>query len=439
MTDTKHNTEPTSVERTEAALAAIAVHNPSTNAFILVDADGARAQARAADDERRRGIDRGPLHGVPISIKDLIDISGQPTTAGSRVLEHNVAVADAPVITRLRAAGAVIVGKTNLHEFALGTTSEDSGFGPTRHPLDPSRSPGGSSGGSAVSVATGMSEMSVGTDTGGSIRIPASICGLVGLKPSIHDVPTEGVIPLSTTFDHVGPITKSVADAAAMWRVLADRLDDAVITPAPSDLRLGMLTGYFLDPLESTVRAAFERAIARLRDANIQVADRQIADATDIHPTYVNVVLPEAAAWHAKFLDTRGPQYTDNVRARLIAGRDISAVKYFEAIHACDRFREQVDAALARPERVDALVLPTLPITAPVLGQGELVIDGRAVNVRAAMLRNTQLFNMTGHPAISLPLRMPAGVLPCGLQLVGRLDKTAELLAIADACEKIVK
>lgn len=432
----------TSAERTDAALAAIAAHNQRTNAFIRVDAEGARAQARAADDERARGIDRGPLHGIPISIKDLIDIAGQPTTAGSRVLEHNIAAADAPLITRLRAAGAVIVGKTNLHEFALGTTSEDSGFGAIHHPLDPSRSPGGSSGGSAVSVATGMSEMSVGTDTGGSVRIPASICGVVGLKPSIHDVPTNNVIPLSTTFDHVGPLTKSVADAAAMWRVLADQPSAVVATPKAGDLRLGLLTGYFLDPLESTVRAALDRAIERLREANIQIADCQIADASQIHPTYVDVVLPEAASWHRKHLDTRGPLYTKNVRARLIAGRDISAVQYFTALQACDSYRSQVDALLAS---VDALVLPTLPITAPVIGQGTVTLHspsgthaGQSVNVRAAMLRNTQLFNMTGHPAISLPLPMPAGVLPCGLQLVGRLDKTAELLAIAAACEKII-
>lgn len=425
----------TSAERTAAALAAIAAHNQRTNAFTRVDADGAQAQARAADDEKRRGVDRGPLHGVTVSIKDLIDIAGQPTTAGSRVLEQSIATADAPIITRLRAAGAVIVGKTNLHEFALGTTSEDTASGPIRHPLDPSRSPGGSSGGSAVSVATGMAEMSVGTDTGGSIRIPSSVCGLVGLKPSIHDVPRSGVIPLSTTLDHVGPITRSVADAAAMWRILADHPDASVATPKPGEFRLGLLAGYFTEPLESVVRAAFDQAIGRLLVAKVSVGTCEIADTAGIHSAYVDVVLPEAAAWHAKLLGALGHLYTNNVRARLTAGLDIPAVKYFNAIHACEAYRAQVDALLTR---FDALVLPTLPITAPVIGQDDVTIDDQKVNVRAAMLRNTQLFNMTGHPAISLPLPVPAGVMPCGLQLVGRLDRTAELLAIAAACEKIV-
>jgi aspartyl-tRNA(Asn)/glutamyl-tRNA(Gln) amidotransferase subunit A len=428
--------EMTSVERVEAALAAIAIHNAGTNAFITVDADGARAQARQADAERARGIDRGPLHGVPISIKDLIDIAGQATTAGSLVLADNLATTDAPVITRLREAGAVLIGKTNLHEFALGTTCEDSGFGPVRHPRDPSRSPGGSSGGSAVAVATGMSVMSVGSDTGGSIRIPASACGIVGLKPSLRDVPTDGVIPLSTTFDHVGPLTNTVEDAAALWRVLAARPTDTVATPDLSSLRFAVLDGYFLQPLESPVRDAFERTVVALRRAGAAIEKRSIAATASILDVYVRVVLSEAAAWHARYLDTRGDRYRPTVRARLLAGRNFTAVDYLSARESCDAFRVSVDLAL---HGVDALLLPTLPILAPTLGQDDIVIGDSSVPVRAAMLRNTQLFNMTGHPAISLPMRMPDGVLPAGVQFVGRLDRTSTLLAIAAACEKIVR
>ena len=223
------------IDQVEASLAAIAEHGARTNAFILVDAEGARAAAEAVDDERKRGIDRGPLHGMPISIKDLIDIAGQPTTAASRVRAGHVATRDAPVVERLREAGAVLIGKTNLHEFALGTTSEETAFGAVHNPHDVSRSPGGSSGGSAAAVAVGMGLASIGSDTGGSIRIPAAACGIVGLKPTLGEVPTDGVVPLCLTFDHVGPLTQSVADAAAIWAVLAGRPIPRIEAPEPRE------------------------------------------------------------------------------------------------------------------------------------------------------------------------------------------------------------
>ena len=196
-------------DRVESALGAISAHNPSTNAFISVRAEEARLDAKAADRERAAGVDRGPLHGIPISIKDLIDEAGRVTTAASKVLADRVPAIDAPVVARLRHAGAIVIGRTNLHEFSLGTTSEESAFGPVRNPADLTRSAGGSSGGSAVAVACGMGLASIGTDTGGSIRIPAAACGIVGLKPGYNEVPTAGVIPLSPSLDHVGPLTTS--------------------------------------------------------------------------------------------------------------------------------------------------------------------------------------------------------------------------------------
>src|SRR5689334_2653903 len=241
----------------DASLAAIAEHGARTNAFILVDEVGARQAARAVDDERRRGIDRGPLHGMPISIKDLIDVAGQPTTAASRVRAGHVATRDATVVQRLREAGAVIIGKTNLHEFALGTTSEESAYGAVRNPRDPSRSAGGSSGGTAAAVALGMGTISVGSDTGGSIRIPAAASGVVGLKPTLGEIPTDGVVPLSSTFDHLGPITTNVADAAALYFVLAGKKPTSVDVAPPTTIRLGALGGYFLALLDADVRTAF--------------------------------------------------------------------------------------------------------------------------------------------------------------------------------------
>ncbi|HMA24899.1 MAG: amidase, partial [Gemmatimonas sp.] len=279
---------PSAVDLLDASLAAIAEHGARTNAFILVDAEGARAAARVVDDERRRGIDRGPLHGMPISIKDLVDVAGQPTTAASRVRAEHIASHDAPVVRRLRDAGAVLIGKTNLHEFALGTTSEESAFGAVHNPHDVSRSAGGSSGGSAAAVATGMGLASIGSDTGGSIRIPAAACGVVGLKPSLGEVPTDGVVALSATFDHVGPLTRSVADAAAVWAVLAGRAIPRIESPPPRSLTLGALGGYFSALLASEVRAAFNEAIALLRASDIAIDPRAVKHTDAIVDTYVN-------------------------------------------------------------------------------------------------------------------------------------------------------
>lgn len=425
----------TSADLVEASLRAIDARNPETHAFIRVDAAAARAAAAEADAERRGGRDRGPLHGIPISIKDLIDVAGEPTTAASRVLEDNVAATDAPVVTRLRAAGAVILGKTNLHEFALGTTSEDSAYGAVRHPDDLTRSPGGSSGGSAVAVATGMGLATVGSDTGGSIRIPSACCGIVGLKPSFADVPREGVVPLSTSLDHVGPLALSVEDAAIVWAVLAGRPPLALDRSAPRRLTLRHVGGYF-DLMADDVRGAMKAAVRALGERGVAIEPGDIGDTEIITKTYVDIVLPEAAHWHARYLDTRGDRYTPPVRSRLESGRGIPAVDYLAAKAAQDALRRAVDAAL---DGVDALLLPTVPITAPPIGAVEVAVGpggAKMVGVRAAMLRNTQLFNLSGHPAVSLPL--PGAPLPVGLQLVGRFGDTAGLLAIALACERIL-
>jgi aspartyl-tRNA(Asn)/glutamyl-tRNA(Gln) amidotransferase subunit A len=425
-------TSRTAVDRLEASLAAIAEHNERTNAFILVDAEGARAAARAVDAERQRGVDRGPLHGVPVSVKDLIDVAGQPTTAASHVRTGHVAARDATVVQRLREAGAVIIGKTNLHEFALGTTSEESAFGAVRNPRDPSRSAGGSSGGSAAAVALGMGLMSVGSDTGGSIRIPAAASGVVGLKPTLGEVPTYGVVPLSNTFDHVGPITTSVADAAALYFVLAGTRPTRIDSASPKTITLGALGGYFTALLDHDVRAAFEGAVEQLRRCGVSIDDRAMEGTHMISDTYVNISLPEAANWHAPTLDSRPEDYQPPVRQRLEKGRMISAVEYLHARDMRDELSRAVDAAL---DGCDALVLPTLPIVAPVLGTQEVAMDnGERLAVRAAMLRLTQLFNITGNPAISLPI--PTKGLPVGLQLVGQRGNTDALLAVATACER---
>jgi aspartyl-tRNA(Asn)/glutamyl-tRNA(Gln) amidotransferase subunit A len=433
LADALRSHRTTSSAVTEHCLAAIAERNPSLNAFIAVFEDSAREQAARADRDIAAGRYRGPLHGVPISLKDLIDVEGVPTSAASRVRADHVARTDAAVVGRLRDAGAVIVGKTNLHEFALGTTNEDSAFGPVRHPLDPSRSPGGSSGGSAASVLADMAYASIGTDTGGSIRIPSAVCGLVGLKPSLGEIPTEGVLPLSGTLDHVGPLCRSVADAEILHSALRGApAASSRDVPHPDGIRLGVLRGYFTAVLDPQVSSAFESACGRLVDAGVTLADTHIAHAGDIGPVYVHIVLSEAAAFHAKTLESRGDDYTPNVRQRLEMGRYILAEDYVRALRGRDVLAVEVDAALSN---CDALLLPTLPIPAHKLGVTSVRIGGTEENIRNLTLRLTQLFNVTGHPAIALPCGSTPEGLPISAQLVGRRGATDRLLSVAGALE----
>jgi len=423
----------TSAQVTDECLKRIEADNPRVNAFILVMAEEARRQAREADRELASGHDRGLLHGVPISVKDLLDIRGVATTAASRVRDGHIAHRDAPAIAHLRQAGAVLIGKTNLHEFAFGTTSDDSAFGPARNPYDPARSPGGSSGGSAASIAAGMALASIGTDTGGSIRIPAAACGVVGLKPSLGDVSIDGVVPLSRTMDHVGPLTWSVGDASLVYHAL--RGDAHAMTPAPMPLhglRLAVPRKYFCDLLDDDVRARFDEALGRLQAGGAHVDEIEIHHTADIVPVYLHIVLADAAAYHASTLETMPERYAPNVRMRIEMGRYLLAEDYVRALAGRDLLKREVDAALAQH---DALILPTLAIPAPVIGAETVQVGAGTESVRTIMLRLTQAFNITGHPAISMPSGRTSTGLPCGVQLVGCRSETDALLKVALACE----
>lgn len=420
---------------TRACLDRIGEANGDVNAFITVMADQALTRARELDAALAAGARPAPLHGVPLTVKDIIDVAGVPTTAGSRALRDHVATAHAPVTSRLLDAGAVIIGKCNLHEFAFGTTNEDSGFGPSRHPRDATRSPGGSSGGSAAAVSMGMGLASVGTDTGGSIRIPAAICGLVGLKPTVGEVSTEGVVPLSTTLDHVGPLARTVEDAGVLFEVLTGtRVWDEWprIAPHVHALRIGRLTGYFTELLADDVRARVDAATAQLRAAGARIDDVTLPHTEVIAPMYLPIVFGEAAAYHGRLLETRGDDYTPAVRLRLEMSRYILAEDYVRALHLRRRIQADVDRALAA---YDLLLLPTVPITAPVLGEPTVVVAGRAEPVRSVTLRLTQPFNLSGHPAVTLPCHPTTDGLPVGVQLVGHRHATARLLHCARVCE----
>ena len=420
---------------TEKCLERVTEQNRSLNAFITVLVDEALAQAREADREIAEGRYRGPLHGVPISLKDIIDLRDAPTTAASRVRDGHVARRDATVVSRLRQAGAIFIGKTNLHEFALGTTNEDSAYGPVLHPFDNTRSPGGSSGGSAVSVLAGMSFASIGTDTGGSIRIPSAACGLVGLKATIGELPTDGIVPLSETLDHVGPMCVSVEDTAILYSVLRGASPTPPASRDVRGLRFGVPRAYFLDLIDPQVAARFDDACGQLAAAGAILDDVVIAHTKEIGPIYAHIALAEAAAYHAATLESRPHDYTENVRLRLETGRYILAEDYARAQRGRQVLIREVREAIGGR---DGLLLPSMPVPATKLGVPVVSIGGIEETVRNITLRLTQLFNITGHPAISVPCGKTDEGLPVGLQIVGTRNRTPELLSVAAAVEATV-
>ena len=426
--------EMSPVELTRACLDRIAAADTELRAFITVIAERALADAARAEGEIVAGRYRGPLHGIPVALKDLVDVAGVPTTSGSSVPPRRPDH-DAPVTANLRRAGAVIIGKTNLHEFAFGTTSDETAFGAVRNPYDRSRSPGGSSGGSAVALVEGMCYAAVGTDTGGSIRIPSAACGTVGLKPDLADLSIEDIVPLSTTLDHVGPMALTVTDAALTYFAMLDGDARVARVPEPGadSLWLGAPIPYFFDKLDPDVRRLFGDARAALERAGHSVSDVAIQHAGRTADVYLHIVLPEASWYHAALLERYADKYSPGVRLRLEMGRYVLAEDYVRAMRARTVLRRAVDRAL---EGLDALILPSLAIPAPPIGAGTVDVDGTPEPVRAMMLRLTQLFNITGHPAIALPCGRGRDGLPRGIQLVGHRGGTERLLAVAAAVER---
>ena len=421
------------VELTRACLDRIAAGNDELRAFITVTADRALADAARAEGNIAAGQYRGPLHGIPVSVKDLVDVAGTPTTSGSRV-PPRLPRHDAPVVANLRRAGAIIVGKTNLHEFAFGTTSDETAFGAVRNPHDRSRSAGGSSAGGAVALLEGMCYGSVGTDTGGSIRIPAAACGITGLKPTLGEIASDGVVPLSATLDHVGPMARTVDDTALLFQAMLNGEPGVDRPPADAaaPLWLGVPVPYFFDKLDDEVVRLFADARGALERAGHAVSDVAIAHAERTADVYLHIVLPEAAWYHAPLLERHAPAYSPGVRLRLEMGRYVLAEDYLRAMHARAALRRAVDRAL---EGIDALLLPALPIGAPPLGAASVTVGATSEPVRAMMLRLTQLFNVTGHPAIAIPCGKGRDGLPRSIQLVGHHGSTQRLLAVAAAVE----
>jgi aspartyl-tRNA(Asn)/glutamyl-tRNA(Gln) amidotransferase subunit A len=427
------------VELTEAVLARIERLEPRLNAFIQVTADSARHAARAAEAAIMAGHELGPLHGIPVAIKDLYATKGVATTYGSPLYAGWVPDFDAAAVERLKRAGAVLLGKTNLHELAYGTTSANAHYGPVHNPWRPGHHPGGSSGGSSAAVAAGMAYAAMGSDTGASIRQPASCTGLVGLKPTFGRVSKYGALPLSWSQDHAGPLTRTVEDAALVLQVLAGhdpRDPTSVQRPVPdfsagladgvAGRRLGVPRAFFFEECEPEVAAAVEAALAVLEDQGALVEDIQLPDMAATFTIGTLTIAVEGAAYHAADLRARPEAFSDELRAAFELGSFYQAVDYVQAQRLRRQLMAETNRALAG---FDALVMPTVPIAASAIEDSP---------PRHAMLRprNTMPFNVLGLPAISIPCGFTADGLPIGLQIAGHAFDEAGILRIAHAYEQ---
>lgn len=430
--------EASPLEIVEAFLARIEREDARLNAFVTVTAEAAREAAAAATAEIAAGRRRGPLHGLPIGHKDLYATKGVRTTGGSRVLAEHVPEADATVVARLAEAGMIGLGKLNTHEFAYGPTGEISFGGPTRNPWDPTRITGGSSGGSGAAVAGGLLPVATGSDTGGSIRMPAACCGLTGLKPTYGRVSRAGILPLCWSADHAGPLARSAKDAALILQAIAgaDPRDAASSErPVPdylaalegdlSGLVIGLPRRPFFERAQEQVVAVVEPALALLAELGAELREVDIPMVEHSGPAMMAIYLAEATAYHDDTLDERAHLYSEQVRVFLEMGDQILAKDYLHA----QRFRSLLGRGVADlMEEVDLLATPGIAMTATPIGQTEIEIRGRAEPVFSAILRNTEPFDFTGQPALVVPCGFAADGLPVSLQLVGRPFDEATVL-----------
>ena len=427
------------VELTQECLKRIEKLNPSLNAYITVMGEQALAQARELEAERQSGKWRGPLHGVPIGLKDLIDTAGVRTTAASAVFADRVPTEDAEIVRRLKAAGAVLVGKLNMHEFAYGATSVPSHYGAVHNPWNLDRIAGGSSGGSAAAVAAELCYGALGSDTGGSIRQPSAYCGFVGLKPTYGRVSTRGVIPLSWSLDHIGPMCRTVADAALLLGAIAGydpRETTSIDAPVPdytralrtkvSGLRLGTPRALFFDQLNPEISAAVDKAIDVLSKLTSGVQDVRL-------PAYENppVLAAEAYAYHLPYFSKTPELYQPFTRARIESGAKISAPAYIQGRRELDRLRRAVEETFAT---VDLLITPTTPVPPASIEDAKLDVPP-AGNVPSS-LRNTAPFDIYGLPTISIPCGFTSSGLPIGIQISGPHLGELQVLALAHAYEQ---
>ena len=431
-----------SVELTRAALAEIEVQQPKFNAYVTVTADLALEQAARADAELASGLDRGPLHGIPYALKDVFQTKGIRTTVGSKIFADHIPDSDSAVYELLRNAGAVLAGKAGMQEFAYGVTCDNPHFGSIRNPHDPSRIPGGSSGGSGVTVAAGAVFFAMGSDTGGSIRIPAAYCGCVGLKPTSGRVSRRGVLPLDFSLDHMGPLTRSAKDAGLVLNALAgaDPLDDTSSSQPVEDyaagsgslagVRVGVPLNFYTERLDPVVESAYRSALAAAESAGAVLVPVTVPDPLEINTISRVILLAEASAALAPYLHRRD-EFGADVMALLDQGRFISATDYINA----QRLRRMYQREWSKIwTGIDCLFTPTAPILAPPIGVLQIEVAGAMEDVRLASTRFVRAINVLGLPAVSIPL--PTQGLPIGLQIVGKPFGEGSILSIGSGMEK---
>ncbi|MCS7314880.1 MAG: amidase [Bryobacterales bacterium] len=432
------------VELTREALARIERLNDRLHAFITVTGEQALVAAARADQELARGVDRGPLHGIPVALKDVFATRGVRTTCGSKIFADYVPDFDAAVTERLHAAGAVLLGKTNMHELAYGITSANPHYGAVRNPYDPDRVPGGSSGGSAVAVAAGMVFIAMGSDTGGSIRIPAAWCGVVGLKPTFGRVSRFGVLPLDFTLDHMGPLARSVRDAALALEALAghDPRDETSSRqpverylppeePSLAGMRLGLPENFYFERIAPAAAEAVRKAARLAGEAGAAIVPVRVPDVAAMNQISRIILLAEAAAVMQPYFERR-EDFGEDVRLLLEQGMLLSATDYIQAQRLRRVMRDQYRRVWCD---VDCLLTPTTPFPAPRLGQVDVVWNDGIEDLRLAATRLVRHLNLFGWPAISIPCGLDPAGLPLGLQIAGPPFSEARLLRVAAALE----
>ncbi len=435
----------TSEEVVGGYLNRIKAYDGMLNSYITVCAEEALDAARAADRKRATNPGTRRLHGVPLAIKDLIATKGVRTTAGSRVLAQDIPAQDATVWRRLAQEGAILLGKLNLHEFAYGTTTENHHYGPAHNPWNVSRIAGGSSGGSAAAVAADLTPASIGTDTGGSIRIPAACTGTVGLKPTYGLISKAGVAPLAYTLDHVGPMTRSVRDAALLLQILAgvDEADPttrkdpkgdyaALIGASVTGLRIGFDERFFLQSVAAEVALRTDEAVSVLREAGAVIKAVELPLIDEVAQNQNVIISSEALAVHDQWLREHAQIYGDDVRERLEAGRAYSGMDYARA----HEFRLRFTHGMAKVfTEVDAILSPTIPFVATGIGEKHVQLGGKQHQVRPTLTRFTHPFNLAGLPALSMPCGLSRDGLPIGIQLIGPWFGEAPLLQLGAVLE----